>query len=136
MNELKTVDLHSIMFRKAVVTQSPEFNNSYILSNVRAIKQMEDYGSMFSIALATEFLAERTDRKTFSFPYYVHKSWWQHFKDDCFPKWLKERFPVKMEIKIQKEDLSAWEVYPLYPIFDREKTKKHFTIVLKSGAEG
>ncbi len=29
-------------------------------------------------------------------PYFEYPDgWWQHFKEDCFPKWLKRKFPVR-----------------------------------------
>jgi hypothetical protein len=34
-----------------------------------------------------------TEEKTISFK--TPKTWWQHFKESCFPKWLLRRFPVK-----------------------------------------
>lgn len=45
--------------------------------------------------LATYILADKwepiTEETSVSYP----DGWWQHFKADCFPKWLLKRFPVK-----------------------------------------
>jgi len=31
------------------------------------------------------------------------RSWWQHFKLECFPKWLQRRFPVLYHTEIREE---------------------------------
>lgn len=40
--------------------------------------------------------------------YRTPASWWQHFKMDCFPKWLKKRYPVR-------ERVDTVEIVDLFP---------------------
>ena len=36
------------------------------------------------------------------------RDWWQHFKEQCFPKWAKRRWPVKYRV-------DRFEARALYP---------------------
>lgn len=43
-------------------------------------------------------------------------SWWQHFKQDIFPKWMQKKFPVRYEIVVEKRNkticLKGYKTFP------------------------
>lgn len=55
--------------------------------------------------------AERLHPYTFSKP----KNWWQHFKQDCFPEWLLEYFPVQDTKIVVSSKVMYPEYVPPYP---------------------
>jgi hypothetical protein len=56
-------------------------------------------------------------RHTVSYP----ATWWQHFKQDCFPKWLLERFPVQYNSNSVLLDVQT--MYPDYRPLDGYKSQ-------------
>ena len=59
-------------------------------------------------AVLCQSLGHRMTSVTFQVP----KSWWQHFKKDCFPEWLKRRFPVRWTLR---EKVIPYEILAAYP---------------------
>lgn len=45
----------------------------------------------------------------------VPSTWWQHFKEQCFPSWLVKRFPVDYTVKASQE-LRRYNACPHSPI--------------------
>ena len=61
------------------------------------------------IELRKKLLANKVQQveETVSYP----ASWWQHFKEQYFPVWLKKKFPVRKRKVVVR--LERWEGYPL-----------------------
>lgn len=62
--------------------------------------------------LMAEKLEDRKQTVTFEFP----KSWWQHFKQEYFPKWLLNRFPVKLTSCEKTVIFKRYATYPELPV--------------------
>jgi len=66
--------------------------------------------------LKTEILAEEEPKELYVAVFKMCPTWWQQFKEEKFPKWLKQKFPVrwifaKKYLTIHRE---AW--YPQLPV--------------------
>ncbi len=75
-------------------------------------------GMMFQIR--TYILAEEIDNRskvvsiTNTFP--VYRSWWQHFKGEVFPEWLKRRFPPQFNYATKTgSKIVTFRKYATYP---------------------
>jgi hypothetical protein len=55
-------------------------------------------------------------KRPFDFDYTYPATWWEHFKQDCFPKWLLRRYPPKMKTKRISYD--AYALFPEIPVTD------------------
>jgi len=53
--------------------------------------------------LAAKFLGS-TEEQTYKVP----RGWFQHFKESCFPKYLKKKFPIKYKVLT----FTAHEAFP------------------------
>lgn len=47
--------------------------------------------------------------------FYTPKSWWQHLKEDCFPKFILNKLPVKYKKTIKKVELNRTWDFPDIP---------------------
>ena len=56
--------------------------------------------------------AERLDEKEVTLTVSVPKSWWEHFKKDCFPDWLLRTWPAKFKTVSVKDTVRFLAVYP------------------------
>ena len=70
--------------------------------------------------LKTYVLAEEIDCRSkivsFDATFPVYRNWWQHFKGDIFPQWLKKRFPPKFNYPTQtKKKKVTFRKYATYP---------------------
>lgn len=63
----------------------------------------------------TEIMGQKLATKTISWSVSAPHDWWQAFKHQYFPEWLKEKFPVKMETFGFSETVSVREIYPDLP---------------------
>lgn len=61
------------------------------------------------------------------------KTWWQHFKQDCFPAWAKERWPVQLEERSWAED--APKPSPTVRIYIPNATTPAGTLVALANGE-
>jgi len=61
---------------------------------------------MIEVSIRKSIMAEEkpVEEKVIEYP----RDWWQHFKKDCFPKWLLKKYPVKT----RKHTLKVRAVYP------------------------
>lgn len=55
---------------------------------------------------------EKVHLETQEVVFYEPLSWWQHFKKDCFPKWLLSKFPIKEIKKSMFVRMKQIEAYP------------------------
>jgi len=86
-------------------------------------KRNFEYREYFSEALkcslleiTTELMAEKLQDTHVKLEVAIDypASWWQHFKEDCFPKWLKNKFPVQNKRKFDSRsyDFKRFATYP------------------------
>ncbi|GAG85722.1 unnamed protein product, partial [marine sediment metagenome] len=76
-----------------------------------------DYGTMFGMCLASEFLGHNAGAAHKYTCFETPATWWQHFKEECFPAWLCCWFPVKRRSETRRIDFQAHIVYPEAPAF-------------------
>ncbi len=57
-----------------------------------------------------ENILEHTEHKRETVDFEIPETWWDHFKQDCFPKWLLKYFPFKTK-KLNMEVHSTWNKY-------------------------
>ena len=70
------------------------------------------------------FWAEKLQDEEFYYSKYL--SWWDHFKDINFPKWLKKRCPVrKQRISLR---FKRWAKFPKFKWFS-DRDKEEFVIL-------
>ena len=72
------------------------------------------------IRIKTYILAEEIDNRSkvveFKASFPVYQSWWQHFKGEKFPEWLKRKFPPKFNYPTQtKRKKVTFRKYATYP---------------------
>lgn len=66
---------------------------------------IEDHPMIGSIAV--QLTRKVAGQKLDTISYAIPKSWWQHFKQDHFPKWLRKKFPVQYHKR-------SWDVTAYY----------------------
>lgn len=75
--------------------------------------------------LRAEVMAEKLEERTQMVTFEVPKSWWQHFKQEHFPKWLLKKFPVKLESYTRFMTFEHYATYPELPlVFSKDKIGK------------
>ena len=55
-------------------------------------------------------------------------SWWQMFKEQYFPQWLINKFPIKYIIKRRRVTFKVYELYPQFPVVKPTWATGHFPI--------
>lgn len=58
------------------------------------------------------FDKEELDKQDVRFEYWRYESWWDHFKERFFPKWLKKRFPPQKKWDYAVEQVTHCAVFP------------------------
>jgi hypothetical protein len=86
-----TVSLRQIAVSKAM-RDLPFVRNTAELEIYR-----HDMTQTMIATLRAFILANKDSEKRVSWS--IYPNWFEHFKDECFPKWLTRRFPVKKESK-------------------------------------
>lgn len=72
--------------------------------------------------LRAEVMAEKLEDRTQMITFKVPKSWWQHFKQEKFPKWLLRKFPVKLSLCVKFVTFKHYATYPELPlVFPKDK---------------
>jgi hypothetical protein len=59
-------------------------------------------------------------------------TWWQHLKQDLFPKWAIKRWPVKM---IKKEKKHTFKTHALFPEFNYEAPRECGQFIIRTMVE-
>jgi len=124
--------LQTLNFRKVIAGLQPDLSDSYTVRATKIGKQEEDFGAMFAMYLHTQLVVEKLQTGMAAVSFDFPLNWWEHFKLQVFPKWLKKRFPVKIGEEKRLMDCTAWEVYPRFPALESGAAKDHFTIYLDS----
>lgn len=65
--------------------------------------------------IQTYVMKEDLKEQTYEFRLTYPKTWWDGFKEQYFPIWLENIFPVKYTTHKEKVKFSAYEVYPNLP---------------------
>jgi hypothetical protein len=64
------------------------------------------------ISMSAYVLAERLARETQQVAFDVPASWWQHWKRDCAPAWLRRRWPVRTTRLSRTMKFETFRAYP------------------------
>lgn len=71
-----------------------------IADNTELVARLGYHLDGMILQLATFMVKEDLESVTASKIFRTPSNWWQHFKQDCFPKWLVNKFPVKEKEEI------------------------------------
>jgi len=115
-----------IQLKKIILDVTP-YHSSFVVP-IRNIDHFDvDYDAQIQsvICAFTKYFAER-QMDTFSLKVDYPSSWWQAFKKQYFPRFLLNRFPVKMAI-VEKR----YEVKRIYPTIAVLEAKPHIDIVVE-----
>ena len=84
--------------------------------------------------IPAENLKEETHTVTVECP----ESWWQAFKEQYFPIWLKAKCPIKYKTKSETVTFIAYNIYPKFPAIMPERCVDAIQTIVKTvdyGAE-
>lgn len=76
---------------KAIRTQQ----SHQIVDRRNLFVHAKDAAEGMNIRLTTYIAGNEYEQETH---HYVPKTWWDHFKQEWFPKWLERKFPVKHKL--------------------------------------
>jgi len=115
-SKIKQVELTKLMIGTSTVLDDYPLVKQGI--QVERILDPVIRGMMFQIR--TYILAEEIDNRskdvsiTSVFP--VYRSWWQHFKGEVFPDWLRKRFPPQFNYVVKTGTKTVkFRKYATYP---------------------
>ena len=130
---MKEIKLDDFVQYKELVLEKVKFGlNEYIsksqMEDIR-IEKIEDLitdNIIYKIRgyLMGEKLREEKRNWKIKYPSY----WWQMFKEQHFPKWLINKFPIKYIIKRRNVTFEIYELYPQFPIVRPNWTREHFPV--------
>lgn len=70
----------------------------------------EVYGEMV-LEIQKKFWGEKRQKEIYV-KFQKPSSWWQHFKQECFPKFLLRRYPVKMQTITKEINIDRTYEFP------------------------
>ena len=109
MNESLCQQVHQVTLRWLKV-KAQQFIPKHVLDNcLLSVEEIaEDWCEGLLLTLEKKVLAREVQEveRVVQYP----ATWWQHFKEQFFPSWLKKRFPVRMRRVVVR--LERWEGYP------------------------
>lgn len=83
-----------------------------------------------AVAIFAGMMASETlDTKTHILRIDIPLNWWEHFKQDCFPEWLLERFPVRRRTLRRECTFVQKEVYPQFHKYFPKAAGASFRVV-------
>jgi len=97
------------------------------------VERIRDFGRtelLYSLhtLIPAENLKEETHTVTVEYP----ETWWQAFKEQYFPLWLKVECPIKYKTKSETVTFTAYNLYPKYPKFTPERCEDAVRTICKS----
>jgi len=66
-------------------------------------------------SLCTLIPSENVKEETHTFNVEYPETWWQAFKDQYYPVWLKKKYPVKFKKITETVVFKAYNIYPKFP---------------------
>ena len=102
------------------------------LKNLR-VDRIQDYARntlLYSLhtLLPAENIKEETHTVTVKYP----ETWWQMFKEQYFPTWLKEKCPIKYGTNAETIKFTAYNLYPKFPSFMPERCEGAVRTIYKT----
>jgi len=79
----------------------------------------------------TRFFAEIVGErivKNFEYEFKKPATWFQHFKESCFPNFLLKKFPVKYTSETQKIDFTQYRIFPEMEFPHRDDRRRNYII--------
>lgn len=108
---MRDVDIRRLEISKVNISKRV---GSFALSTLRIDQRQDPLGDVLydmSMKLVSEALRPRKAAE-YTLRVYVPSSWWQHFKQTCFPVWLQNLFPVRQAMLTQTVSARVRAVYP------------------------
>lgn len=110
-----------ILFERLIFTSSKMFTG-HSLSTMKFDIIERDVIDALVFELKTEVMTEKLFNRIQKVTFKVPKSWWQHFKQVWFPKWVLRKFPVRFETHTKKVIFERYATYPQLPlVFPKDK---------------
>ena len=96
MGEFKLKELESFVLERTKFAIARRFSGSF-LEDIKYTTVIDHEIEGIILRLEKSILSHKLEKVVRT----VHqpKTWWDHFKFDCFPLWLYEKFPPKFTIK-------------------------------------
>ena len=96
-----------------------------------SIKRLEEYGGTplryaLRMVVPAEYINEEKTA-TVEYP----GTWWQAFKEQYFPAWLKNKYPIQYKRKAETVTCTAYNLYPTLPISICKKCGSTVQIIRK-----
>ena len=95
-NVFKLKELEKFVLERTRFVIARRFSKSF-LEDIKYTTAIDDEIEGVILRLEKDILSNTLEKvvKTFNYPV----TWWDHFKIECFPLWLFERFPSKLRVK-------------------------------------
>lgn len=118
-----------ITIRRIAVERWMDLHQLQCLRGAEMIAYIDDKAKQIAISLERELQQEKmgeTAREVIH-RFKIPASWWQHFKQDCFPIWLKQLFPIRYREEVQSTRfiVDHFQVYPRSTMLVPPGTKVH-----------
>lgn len=111
---------------EAIAIGCAQFLGPFASNHMRLCIDCDAAANRFIGMLRTYMMSERiqeaTEEVTFQYP----ASWWQHFKAECFPEWLKRLCPPRMATEQKVVRFEVREVYPQFATYRPEEARGSF----------
>lgn len=107
------------MGRRYIATEFPDYamNNDNMYLEMRTMVEKMATQLVLCEDLPLEPLKTFEAKTTFYYP----KTWWQKLKEDHFPNWYLERWPVEKEATERKVTVKMSAAYPKLPDMPKYK---------------
>jgi hypothetical protein len=110
----------SLELSKLIIGGSTELDAFPLLKDNLELTIVRNEARRLLIQVKTCVLAEEVDHRvkdiTVEFVFPIYRNWWQHFKGEVFPEWLKRKFPPQFndvcKTVTKKVTFRKWATYP------------------------
>lgn len=114
MDATSCTPIQEILLRRMKFAASASFSAPMIDSMELHVEERwwKELVLTLTMGVYTEELQSEIIVATVDYP----ATWWQHFKQSCFPKCLERRFPVRMTRVEKRVNVTKFVAYPQLPL--------------------
>lgn len=102
-------------FVRKRVTELGTFSTAQLRLTIDEVQPMMDELGALCVRLQTEVLCQSVSQQQETVIFKAPATWWQHLKQDLFPRWLLNRFPVRQAVT---KRVVRYEILASYPQAD------------------
>ena len=112
---METID--TVVLEKLIITSQRLIDMVTIRDSLKVSVLLGETMDAMMVRLRGYVLAEEVDNRTkqVMFRITIPATWWEQFKEDKFPNWLKRRFPVRQRT-ITKTKIVRFRKLATYPM--------------------